>query len=225
MTTSTLDPVAGVGDVVIVCNHAPVHARNLVVAAVGERLLARRYNEVEGHPGIAVLTGQSVDPTTLVEPIIIAKERKSCRKIVGTLFSGGNASVQKRSSKDEVSALADASAVIRALNGSRLFGVSGRSAEPIALDGQFLITRSPITDQTEMKALDGRVVIAVDENGTRYFKRLRFNGRLAILESLNPDGTTSSEILSLDGSVGTAKLAQLLEVIGILFELPKAEGS
>jgi len=222
LAAPTLDPVAGIGDLVIVCNHAPIHPRNLVVAAVGDRLLARRYNEMESHPGIAVLTGQSVDPTALAEPVIIGNEQKSCRKIVGTLFLSRSIPLSDVDPKNEVCALTDTAVAIKALNGSRLFGVKGRSAEPIALDGQYLITRSPVATHAEFKALDGHVVVAIDENGTRYFKRLRFNGKLAILESLNPDGTTSSEILSLDGSVATAKLAQLFEVVGVLFELPKA---
>ena len=35
-----------------------------------------------------------------------------------------------------------------------------------------------------------------DEDGTRYFKRLRCRGDIAVLESLNQDGTTAAELLS-----------------------------
>ncbi|MGN6514428.1 MAG: hypothetical protein ACTHLR_01150, partial [Rhizomicrobium sp.] len=192
----------------------------LVVAAVGERLLARRYNELDGHPGIAVLTAQSVDPTALVEPVIVAHERKNCRKIVGTLFLGRQIAVGAGDPKHEVTSLPDAVSVKKALDGSRLFGVKGRSAEPIALDGQFLITRAPVTGLANMKSFDGRAVVAIDDAGTPYFKRLRWGAKVVVLESLNPDGSTPSEVLGLDDSLGMPQLTQILEVVGVLFELP-----
>ena len=86
LAAGTLDPVAAIGDLVIVCNHAKINSRNLVIAAYGSALLARRYNEMREHPEVAVLTGQSVDPYTLPEPLIIPPETK-LRKIVGTLFA------------------------------------------------------------------------------------------------------------------------------------------
>jgi hypothetical protein len=64
------------------------------------------------------------------------------------------------------------------------------------------------------------LVIAVDENGARYLKRLRPQGSVVVLESLNPDGTAPAELLSLGGELGLPRLVELLEVVGILFELP-----
>jgi SOS-response transcriptional repressor LexA len=106
------------------------------------------------------------------------------------------------------------------LDGARLFEVRGRSAEPISLEGQFLITREAVTTIEQIKPFDGRPIVAVDEDGTRYFKRLRCRGDLAVLESLNPDGTTAAELLSFNGAEGLPKLTHALEVIGVLFELP-----
>jgi hypothetical protein len=68
--------------------------------------------------------------------------------------------------------------------------------------------------------MEGRLVIAVDESGARYFKRLRRHGAIVVLESLNPDGTAPSELLTLEGKLGLPRLTGLLEVVGILFELP-----
>ena len=82
------------------------------------------------------------------------------------------------------------------------------------------MTRDPVTTVSQIRALQSRPVVAVDENGTRYFKRLRCTGTLAILESLNPDGTTGSEILSFEESAKFPKITHVLEVIGVLFELP-----
>jgi len=48
--------------------------------------LARRFNKPENHSEIAVLTGQSVDPSTLAAPVIVQPD-SNFRKIVGTLFT------------------------------------------------------------------------------------------------------------------------------------------
>ena len=106
-----------------------------------------------------------------------------------------------------------------ALNGAHLFEVAGRSMEPIALENQFIITREETIDETTLKQLEGALVIAIDENGGKYFKRLRRRGDLILLESANSDGLTSSELLSLSGS-DHPQLKNLLAVAGVLFEEP-----
>ena len=87
LAAGTLDPVAAIGDLIIVSNYAKVRTRNLVVAAFGDQLLARRYNETEIYPHIAVLTGQATDPSALAQPVIAPLEKLAPRKIVGTLFA------------------------------------------------------------------------------------------------------------------------------------------
>jgi hypothetical protein len=221
LAAGTLDPVAAIGDLVIVCNHAKINPRNLVIAAFGNALLARRYNVMEAHPKVAVLTGHSVDPYALPEPLIIAPEAANLRKIVGTLFAARRLPAPAFDPNAEIVPLKDANIVQQLLDGARLFEVQGRSAEPIALEGQYLITGGATTTIDQVKALDGRTIVAIDEDGTWYFKRLRCRANLAMLESLNPDGTTAAELLSFDGTQGLPKLTQALEVIGVLFELPR----
>ncbi len=227
LTTGTLDPVAAIGDLIIVCKHAKVRPRNLVVAAYGNSLLARRYNEMEAHPEIAVLTGQSVDPYALPEPVIVAPESAKLAKIVGTLFAAQHLPVPTLNPTAEIVALKDFNVPRQLLDGARLFEVRGRSAEPIALEGQTLLTREPATSIEQVRAIDGRPVVAFDEDGTRYFKRLRCRDDFAVLESLNPDGTTAAVLLSISGAQGLPKLAKVLEVIGVLFDPPtsKNQGS
>lgn len=220
LAAGTLDPVAGVGDLLIASNYAQVHRRNIVVATVGDMLLARRYNHVEAHPEIAVLTAQSVDPTVVAEPVIVSLKHENCKKVVGTLFVAHRLSIPPLNPKAEIVELADQSVVTSTLNGARLFKVKGRSAEPIALDGQFLITRKAVSDGPGLKALDGRLVVAVDDQGTRYFKRLRLNSAVVVLESLNPDGTTPAQLLSIGKGKDFPRLTHSLEVLGVLFELP-----
>ena len=65
--------------------------------------------------------------------------------------------------------------------------------------------------------------VCIDENGARYFKRLRCHNTLVVLESLNPDGLTVAEVLSIDNSHALPKITGALEVIGVLFELPNAK--
>jgi len=220
LAAGTLEPVASVGDFIIVSNYAPVNQRNLIVATCGDQLLARRYNEAEIHPHIAILTGQAVDPYDLPQPIIVPKEKISTKKIVGTLFAPSGLPVPPRAESIEFVALSDPAIISAILDDAKLFKVSGRSAEPIALDGQYIITQPVTVTKQCLDARDGRLVIAVDENGARYFKRLRKHGEVFVLESLNPDGTTSGEILSTNGQLGFPKLVDLLDVIGVLFELP-----
>jgi len=220
LAAGTLDPVAGIGDVLIVSNYAKVNPRCLVVAAIGSSLLVRRYNRTESHPDIVVLTGQSVDPLTIPEPIIAQPDPSQFRKIVGTVFAAQSLGLPGADPNQEFVPLTEPNVLTNMLREARLLKIKGRSAEPIALDGQFLITREAVTTLKDIKALDRRPIVAIDEDGTRLFKRLRCAGQVAVLESLNPDGTTGAELLSFDGSLGFPRITHALEVIGVLFELP-----
>ena len=148
LTAGTLDPVAAVGDMLIVCNHAPVTRHSLVVATFGQQLLARRYNESDSHPNIAILTGQTLEPHELPQPIIAPREKMTARKIVGALFAARLAAPPAKVLDQEVEAVLDIALVEKLLSDARLFKVEGRSAEPIALDTQYLITH-PTTFNTE----------------------------------------------------------------------------
>jgi hypothetical protein len=219
LAAGTLDPVAGIGDLIIVSNYAKINPRNLVVTISGSSLLARRLNRPENHSEIVVLTGQAVDPSALPQPVIIQPSAKF-RKIVGTLFTAHLLPVPPLDPEREFVAVPDPEIIDETLKDARLFEVQGRSAEPIALEGQFLLTRGRPIKADAVTTLDGRLVVGIDEDGARYFKRLRCHGKLVVLESLNPDGSTAAEVLSLDGSHGLPKLTEALEVIGVLFELP-----
>lgn len=222
LAAGTLDPVAGIGDLIIVSNYAQIKPRDLVVAVSGTALLARRFNRPENHSEIIVLTGQAVDPTTLPQPVIVQPDTKF-RKIVGTLFAAHLLPVPPFNPDREFIAVPNPSVIDQTLKDARLFKVQGRSAEPIALEGQYLITRGNPFKADAIASLDGRLVVGIDENGARYFKRLRCHHKLVVLESLNPDGLTAAEVLSVDGSHALPKITEALEVIGVLFELPDAK--
>jgi hypothetical protein len=218
LTANTMEPVASFGNMVIVSNFANIERNHLVVAAVGDRLLARRLQESELHPDLAILTAQAVNPDDLAAPEIVPIEGLAMSKIVGTLFT---ASVGTGASASELEAVEDTQEFLSVLNQARLFKVQGRSAEPIALDEQFLMVGQPVDDSALWGAFEGRLVIGVDIDGHSYFKRLRSpRGGLYVMESLNPDGTTPAELLSVDGREGVPQLVQVLPVLGVLFELP-----
>lgn len=220
LASGTLDPVAAIGDVIIVSNYAKVRERNLVVAACGDQLLARRYNLTDIHPHMAILTGQSVDPHDLPQPIIVPTDRLKPRKIVGTLFASSKLPVPPKDDNVEFLSLSDISIVRALLEDAKLFKVVGRSAEPIALDGQFIMTQPVSLTPPSLLEMEGHLVIAVDDAGARYFKRFRRHNDIVVLESLNPDGTAPAEILGIDGKSSVPTLAGLLRVVGVLFELP-----
>jgi hypothetical protein len=203
---------------VIVSNYAAVTPKSLVAAAVGERLLARRFNTSEIHPDLAILTAQAIDPYNIAEPQLVPLQGLEQRKIVGTLFPVKAKIVD---TQDELAVIANQTEYLSLLDQARLFKVKGRSAEPVALDGQSLIVGQPLNDISRWTELDGCLVIAFDVDGASYFKRFRLaHSGIYVLESLNPDGTASAELLSVDGKDGIPQLAHLLPVFGVLFELP-----
>lgn len=220
LAMSTLEPVASLGDMLIVSNYAQVTGHSMVVASHAGQLLARRYSLSDLHPDVAVLTAHTLEPHATAQPVIATKEKLTARKIVGTVFASHLNSIPLVNPDAEVVAVADTSSLQKLLNDAKLFKVVGRSAEPIALDGQFLITHDVAFGQSALKRLDGHLVVAFDESGARYFKRLRVQKPFVILESLNPDGTTQAELLSIDENIALPQLKGLLEVVGVLFELP-----
>ena len=79
-----------------------------------------------------------------------------------------------------------------------LVGVSGHSAEPLALDKQFLIIADHVSLKEAGKSLDGHPVIAEDSSQSRYFKRLRVQSNNIILESLEIGGDFPPILLARD---------------------------
>ena len=100
-----------------------------------------------------------------------------------------------------------------------LVKVLGQSAEPQALDGQYIIVEKQLSAAEALKTLDGRPVIAADTDGNRYFKRLRVGKDRIVLESMDSGGDYGPIILAFPGQ-GPNCLEQVWPVAGVLFELP-----
>ena len=219
LSAGSLDPVAGVGDIIFVQEFGEPRSGNLAVMAFGDRLYARRMTVSPDHEDLIIFTGQSTDPYALPEPVIALKDKVKCKKVVGTFFAS-KLSPPPTIGDNEVAEIEDFGIIEAALDGVELFQVQGRSMEPIALEAQHIMTRDEALETATLKRLDGELVIAVDENGSVYFKRMRRHGNLIVLESANSSLTTTSELLSLEENGSYPRLTDLKSVVGVLFDLP-----
>jgi len=101
-----------------------------------------------------------------------------------------------------------------------LVEVSGHSAEPQALDKQFLLIGASVTLEEANSQLEGRPVIVEDSTGGRYFKRYRPVDDAIVLESLEIGGRFAPIILA--ATEGAAPhIKTIWPVLGVLFERPK----
>jgi len=219
LTAPTIEPVATTGDGLIVSHSANVNPKNLVVVTVGDGVYARRFDISEASPELAILSAQAVNPYDIKPPVAITCSSISPKKIVGILYNMAPPSVATDGHEvEEIPNQNSVDDILREAYG--LYKVDGRSAEPYVLNGQYLIVKSRSSDGKELPYLDGKMVVALDENGGHYFKRLRMpSPEMIILESLDLTGRESSVVLGT--APGTrAALVAVIPVLGVLFELP-----
>jgi hypothetical protein len=220
LATRTLEPVARVGDILLTRAAGEPSSKSLVVALSDTRILARRFEISENQDDIAVLVAQAISPRQIAPPVVALKTTLTLHKIVGILFQHDPLSIRP-SSHDEVSDCGGEAAISALTSGTLgLVEVSGESAEPLALDGQYLIVKSEISPSEACKILDGRPVIAEGSDGQRYFKRLQVLSRnQVVLESLESGGDFGPIALSMPGAMGPT-LNRVWPVVGVLFERP-----
>jgi hypothetical protein len=220
ITTPTLEPVARPGDLLLVSEHTPPSPKSLVVAMSEDRLLARRLEIADNHSDVAVLTANAINPRMIAPPIVAKLKTLSLRKIVGVIFDRGKW-FGSGSDEMEICDCGGEAYVKSAFAGMQgLVEVDGHSAEPHALDKQFLIIGNPVTPDVAHAQLEGRPVIAEDSTGSRYFKRYRGGDSSVILESLEIGGGFAPILLAK--KPGTAPhLDAIWPVLGVLFEKPK----
>ena len=169
LTAATLEPVARAGDIILVKEHEEPSQKSLVVAISEERILARRFEIADNHTDIAVLTAQAINPREISPPLIGHKATFKLHKIIGVLYED---SVWKPSSQSDAEVCdCGGESVLRRLaaNALGLVEVVGQSAEPYALNGQYLIIKDSVKPQVALKSLQGRPVIAADTDGNTYF--------------------------------------------------------
>jgi energy-coupling factor transporter ATP-binding protein EcfA2 len=220
LTTPTLEPVARAGDILLVSEHAKVTPKSLVVALSEDRLLARRLQIAENHSDVAVLTADAINPRMIAPPIVAKFSTLTLRKVVGVIYDSAKWN-KPTGDAMEIAECGGESRLTSAMAGTKgLVEVDGYSAEPYALDEQFLIIGDETTYQQSGALLEGKPVIAEDSKNGRYFKRLRSGNGNIILESLEIGGNFEPIVLALDAADGT-HLTRLWPVLGVLFEKPK----
>jgi AAA domain len=219
LRAATLEPVARPGDMVLVTEAGEPSAKSLVVALSDSRTLARRFELADNHPDIAVLTAQAINPRKIAPPIIAQKSSLTFFKIIGVLYE--NSSWSAPGTSDEEVCECSGEVVLSGVTSEALglVEVFGQSAEPHALNGQYIIVEKQLTAADALQKLDGKPVIASDSDGSRYFKRLRVGKDRVVLESMDSGGDYAPVILALPGGDGNC-LERVWPVAGILFELP-----
>lgn len=220
LTVPTLEPVARTGDMLLVKEPGEPSDKSLVVALSGDRILARRFEIAENFSDVAVLTAQAINPRQIAPPVIAHKATFTLHKIIGVLY-GEKAWGAPAPSEMEITECAGESLLAGVTaNALGLVEVVGHSAEPYALNGQYLIVKKEISVEEALKTLDGKPIIAGDTNDVQYFKRLCVAASdLIVLESLDSGGDYGPVVLSPPGK-GKNCLVRVWPVAGVLFELP-----
>ncbi len=215
----TLEPVARPCDLLLVSEHAQVTPKSLVVAMSEDRLLARRLEIADNHSDVAVLTAHAINPRLIAPPVVAKLSTLTMRKIVGVVFDHGKTALGIARGMEICDCGGDSivKAAFAGLQG--LVEIDGHSAEPQALDKQFLLIGNPVSLGEAEKQLIGHPVIAEDSDGARYFKRYRVDSHVVILESLEIGGDFPPVVL-LRNAGESPYLTTLWPVLGVLFDRP-----
>ena len=157
----------------------------------------------------------------MIAPPVVAKmSTLTLRKVVGVVFNRSK-SVSGKYGDMEICDCDGEAQVKAAFAGMKgLVEVTGHSAEPYALDKQFLIIGEPINSSAALAQSEGNPVIAEDSIGGRYFKRYRSANSVVILESLEIGGDFAPIVLG-DKSGTMPHVETVWPVLGVLFEKPK----
>lgn len=221
LLSATLEPVASPGDILIVSQRATPTPNSFVVASTDQKLFARRLEFAQNHTDVAVLIAQANNPRKIAPPVIAHQSTFELKKVVGVIYD--HDSLASNSSANEVDEIGGTSALSRLVLGQLgLVEVVGDSAEPIALNKQYIIVREPLSIESGLARLAGQPVIAEDAEGHRYFKRLQaVDKNLAVLESLDASGEHSPLVMSINQASASDQNAvvRVWPVAGILFEL------
>lgn len=220
VTAPTLEPVARPGDLLLVSEHTKPSAKSLVVAMNEDQLLARRLEIAENHSDVAVLTANAINPRMIAPPVVAKMTTLSLKKVIGVIFdharwSGGAATDMEVCDCGGEAHVRNAFADMEGL-----VEVSGHSAEPHALDKQFLIIGKSISLTTAQSQLMGHPVIAEDSDGSRYFKRYHGSDPVVILESLEIGGSFAPIVLGAEPGA-MPHIQAIWPVLGVLFERPR----
>ena len=215
----TIHPVAKPADVLLIRQHHEARDGDLVIAAVGDKVYARRLKKHAEDADQIELIAVSADPIGAPPPIVCHRLAVVMKIIDGVIFGSGTSTTAAFTDEiEEMSTHVD----LLALTGgrARVFQVSGDSASPVALNGQYLLVEDPVRDAKALQTLDGQLVLASSDSRAgdeHYFKRLNWQPPLAVLESVARDERFPPVVVSLQDGGPWPKLQSAARVNGILF--------
>ena len=218
----TLSPVAQVGDILLTRLDRQCRAPNLIIEDRGTHCVARRWLEYAEMPSLAVLAASSSNPREVPPAVISRAEGANRCKIVGVLFAAERLKPGDRICPfaEATNLAADNEIVMDLVADTDVFEVQGSSAEPIALDRQYLLAKPAKDDlATALGELDGKPVIVEDSEDCAFFKRLRvLDSQSVVLESLDKTGHEDIVRLSTDTNQSGPLLVRIREVVGVIFD-------
>lgn len=141
------------------------------------------------------------------------------KMVVGVLYDSGKTFIGHPPEMEVVECGGEAAIKAIMSRAKGLVEVSGHSAEPLALDKQFLIIGDPVPPKEAELSLEGRPVIAEDSDHARYFKRLLVGSNNVVLESLEICGDFAPILVAKAAGLLT-HLTSVWPVLGVLFETP-----
>lgn len=228
LNADTIHPVADVGSILLIRQHHEPRDGDLVVAAVGNRLYARRLQFLPDSSDQIALIAHGFDPTSNLPPIVVHRSACAMKIIDGVIYNYARAIPLPMDGTSEVSEILD-DIDLAALTGGKpeVFEVSGDSASPVALDGQFLLVGPPATSATEIRRLEGMLTIvtakAEDVEMEHYCKRLYWKPPFIVLQSLANDRRFSPVLLSMQSdSRAGGEIVSAARVNGVLFTPSKS---
>lgn len=223
LEADTLAPIARPGDTLLIRLGGSHRPPNLVIEDRGSSLAARRLIQDPEISNLLVLSASSSNPRHTPQAIITREVGAKRWKIVGTLFTSTTLKAGDWFATDtEVTPCSPGEATVMAiLADTSLVEVDGNSAEPIALNEQYLLVKPERTDLVRAcQDLDGHPVVALDQDDQVFLKRLRNVGAEEVaLESMDATGVGELVMMSLSvekREKGT--LRSIRPVVGVIFE-------
>jgi len=215
---ATLEPAALIGDVLLISSSLPPTPNSLVICHAEGAWRARRLSPLGGSETHAVLIANAVNPRQIRKSLLVEYENSLFRKIVGIVYK--KEWEVPSLGDDELVPMKNMSGLNTLLARSEgLARIIGESAEPIALDGQYLMLEPPIKSRDDLNNHVGQPIV-VDRNGRTLFKRLRLgNGNAPIvLESLDAAGRYPPVVISVEEAEQLGETLTFRPVIGVLFD-------
>ncbi|MDP8256531.1 MAG: AAA family ATPase [Candidatus Alcyoniella australis] len=137
---------------------------SLVIALHRDSIYARRLARQDSRPEIVSLTSEAIDPRKRLPSLLLPTAEVRLLPVVGILFDDQPTSFQLRGE----AVLEEYSPILERVD--LVFRVSGDSASPLALDGQWLLG-GKVVSPDQLADLKGRIV-AISTSEGNYLKRI-----------------------------------------------------